>query len=83
MSPTCAIGGRHVVLAVPPSGGLLRFLTAGFLGPYFREQMGARRRPIDQRRFENLFVPRFVRFAPTYVLMYDVRRRMREHRAMI
>ncbi len=73
-------------------GGLLRFLTAGFLGPYFREQMGVRWRPIDQRRFENLFafvgfvnrfIPRFVRFAPTYVLMYDVRRRMRKHRAMI
>lgn len=46
-------------------GGLLRFLTAGVLGPYFREQMGVRWRPVDQRRFEHLFV--FVGFVNRFI----------------
>lgn len=66
-------------------GGLLKFLTAGFLAPYFREQMGVRWSAADQRRFENLFVfvgfvnrfiPRFLRFGPTHSLMIDLRHRI-------
>ncbi|MGW5437166.1 oxygenase MpaB family protein [Nocardia asteroides] len=73
-------------------GGLLRFLTAGFLPPHFRDQMGVQWSESDQRRFENLFlfvgfvnrfIPRFVRFAGTYAMMSDVRRRIRKQKALI
>ncbi|GAB4589217.1 oxygenase MpaB family protein [Nocardia sp. IFM 10818] len=73
-------------------GGLLRFLTAGFLAPHFREQMGIAWTATDQRRFENLFlfvgfvnrfIPKFLRFAPTHVMMRDVRRRIRKHKPLI
>ncbi len=73
-------------------GGLLRFLTAGFLPPHFREQMGVEWSATDQRRFEHLFlfvefvnrfVPRFLRAAPTLYLMRDVRRRIRKQQALI
>ncbi|NMD56009.1 MULTISPECIES: oxygenase MpaB family protein [Tsukamurella] len=66
-------------------GGLLKFLTAGSLAPYFREQMGVRWSAADQRRFDNLFVfvgfvnrfiPRFLRFGPTRSLMVDLRLRI-------
>lgn len=66
-------------------GGLLTFLTAGFLAPYFREQMHVAWTAADQRRFENLFafvgfvnrfIPRFLRFGPTRSLMVDLRLRM-------
>ncbi|KZM69985.1 hypothetical protein AWN90_05145 [Nocardia terpenica] len=73
-------------------GGLLRFLTAGFLGPWFRDHMNVPWTPTDQRRFENLFlfvgfvnrfIPRFLRFAPTHYLIRDVRRRIRNNRPLI
>lgn len=73
-------------------GGLLKFLTAGFLAPHFREQMGVEWTATDQRRFEHLFlfvgfvnrfIPKFLRFAPTRFMMRDVRRRMRKHKALI
>ncbi|QLY33928.1 oxygenase MpaB family protein [Nocardia huaxiensis] len=73
-------------------GGLLRFLTAGFLPPYFREQMGVPWSATDQRRFENLFlfvgfvnrfIPRFLRFAGTKSMMGDVRRRIRKQKALV
>lgn len=73
-------------------GGLLRFLTSGFLPPHFREQMGVEWSESDQRRFENLFlfvgfvnrfIPRFIRFAGTNAMMADVRRRIRKHKAII
>lgn len=73
-------------------GGLLRFLTIGFLGPYFREQYQLTWTESDQRRFENLFlfvgfvnrfVPKFLRFAPTHWLMRDLRRRIRKELAII
>ncbi|MGV9675774.1 oxygenase MpaB family protein [Nocardia sp. NPDC003482] len=73
-------------------GGLLRFLTAGFLAPYFREQMGIAWTTADQRRFEHLFlfvgfvnrfIPRFIRFGGTYNLMRDVRRRIRKGKPLI
>ncbi|AYF76933.1 DUF2236 domain-containing protein [Nocardia yunnanensis] len=73
-------------------GGLLRFLTAGYLPPYFREQLGVQWSAADQRRFEHLFrfvgfvnrfIPRFVRDAGTRSMMADVRRRMRRHRQLL
>ncbi|WP_405134611.1 oxygenase MpaB family protein [Nocardia sp. NBC_01388] len=73
-------------------GGLLRFLTAGFLAPHFRDLMGVEWTATDQRRFENLFlfvgfvnrfIPRFIRNAGTRSMMGDVRRRLRKHKALI
>lgn len=73
-------------------GGLLRFLTAGYLPPYFREQMGIEWSAADQRRFEHLFlfvgfvnrfIPKFIRFFGTKTMMRDVRRRLRRQRALI
>ncbi|WP_067824963.1 oxygenase MpaB family protein [Nocardia inohanensis] len=73
-------------------GGLLRFLTVGYLPPYFREQLGVRWSALDQRRFENLFlfvgfvnrfIPRFIRNMGTRSMMGDVRRRLRKQRALI
>ncbi|MFI1912181.1 oxygenase MpaB family protein [Nocardia sp. NPDC020380] len=73
-------------------GGLLKFLTAGFLAPHFRKQMGVEWTATDQRRFEHLFlfvgfvnrfIPKFLRFAPTQFMMRDVRRRMRKRKALI
>ncbi|WP_442790884.1 oxygenase MpaB family protein [Nocardia sp. NBC_01327] len=73
-------------------GGLLRFLTAGFLAPHFRDMMGVEWTATDQRRFENLFlfvgfvnrfIPRFIRTAGTRSMMADVRHRLRKHKALI
>lgn len=73
-------------------GGLLKFLTAGFLGPYFRTQLDVDWTPTDQRRFEHLFlfvgfvnrfIPKFIRSAPTYTVMWDVRRRIRKNKPLI
>ncbi|MGM7646131.1 oxygenase MpaB family protein [Nocardia sp. JW2] len=73
-------------------GGLLQFLTSGFLPPHFREQMGIEWSESDQRRFENLFlfvgfvnrfIPKFIRFAGTYSMMRDVRRRIRKQAPLI
>ncbi|MFC7446957.1 oxygenase MpaB family protein [Rhodococcus daqingensis] len=67
-------------------GDLLTFLTVGFLPPLFREQLGVEWSEDDRRRFEHLFVfvsfvnrflPRFVRHGANYVLMRDIRRRIR------
>lgn len=73
-------------------GGLLKFLTAGFLAPYFRTQLGVDWTPADQRRFEHLFlfvgfvnrfIPRFIRTAPTRAVLWDVRRRIRKNKPLI
>lgn len=73
-------------------GGLLKFLTIGYLGPYFRDQMHLPWTAADQRRFDNLFLfvgfanrflPKFVRRAPINTLMVDMRRRIRHHHALI
>lgn len=73
-------------------GGLLKFLTAGSLAPYFREQMGVRWSAADQRRFDNLFVfvgfvnrfiPRFLRFGPTRSLMFDLRHRIAAEKPLV
>nr|WP_245662402.1 oxygenase MpaB family protein [Nocardia vermiculata] len=73
-------------------GELLRFLTKGFLGTYFRELYSIEWSESDQRRFENLFlfvgfvnrfIPKFIRFAPTHWLMRDLRKRLEKEHAII
>ncbi|RDI28150.1 uncharacterized protein (DUF2236 family) [Rhodococcus sp. AG1013] len=73
-------------------GALLKFLTAGFLAPLFREQLGLEWSEDDRRRFEHLFifvafvnrfVPRFVRHLPSRVLMRDLQRRIRRGRRLV
>ncbi|WP_458689514.1 oxygenase MpaB family protein [Nocardia tengchongensis] len=73
-------------------GGLLRFLTVGYLPPYFREQLGVAWTAADQRRFEHLFlfvgfvnrfIPKFIRTMGTRSMMANVRRRLRVHKALI
>jgi uncharacterized protein (DUF2236 family) len=75
-----------------PFRPLLKFLTAGFLAPVFRDAMGLRWSNFRQRQFERLFflvafanrfLPVFVRQAGSYVLLADVRRRVRRHRALV
>ncbi|MGU3498001.1 oxygenase MpaB family protein [Mycobacterium sp. C31M] len=71
---------------------LLRFLTIGSLAPVFRDAMGLAWSDVDQRRFENLFVfvafvnrfiPRFIRHGGSHILLGDVRRRVRNKKALI
>jgi uncharacterized protein (DUF2236 family) len=79
------------VLALP-FRPLLRFLTVGFLAPVFRDAMGLRWSGFKQRQFERLFLlvafvnrflPVFIRQGSNYVLLADVRRRVRDHRALV
>ncbi|MCG5432270.1 oxygenase MpaB family protein [Mycobacterium sp. MYCO198283] len=81
----------NVALRVP-FRPLLRFLTTGFLAPVFREPLGLPWSPARQRRFEalfrfvalvNRFLPGFVRQGGNYVLLADVRRRVRRNRRLI
>jgi uncharacterized protein (DUF2236 family) len=71
---------------------LLKFLTVGFLAPVFRDAMGAQWSGFKQRQFEGLFLlvafvnrflPVFIRQGGSYVLLADVRRRVRDHRALV
>ncbi|MEZ0362697.1 oxygenase MpaB family protein [Mycobacterium sp. pUA109] len=71
---------------------LLRFLTVGFLAPHFREMLGVSWSETEQRQFENLFLfvsfvnrflPRFLRTYNYTVLMTDIRRRIRRHKALV
>ncbi|OBG91946.1 hypothetical protein A5698_20180 [Mycobacterium sp. E136] len=75
-----------------PFRPLLKFLTAGFLAPVFREQMGLRWSGFRQFLFESLFLtvafvnrfmPVFIRQGGSYVLLGDVRRRVRTHKALV
>jgi uncharacterized protein (DUF2236 family) len=80
------------VLLRPVFGPLLRFLTVGFLAPAFREALQVGWTPGQQRRFEylfllvsfvNRFLPKFIRQGGSYLLLADVRRRIRNHRNLI
>ncbi|BBZ10842.1 oxygenase MpaB family protein [Mycobacterium branderi] len=71
---------------------LLRFLTTGFLAPVFRDALQVSWTPGQQRRFEylfllvafvNRFLPKFIRQGGSYVLLADVRRRIRRGRRLI
>ncbi|MGV9614844.1 oxygenase MpaB family protein [Nocardia xishanensis] len=75
-----------------PFRNLLKFLTIGFLAPYFREQMQLEWTAADQRRFEHLFVfvgfvnrfiPRFLRHGGSLALMADLRRRIRKEKNLV
>ena len=76
----------------PVFGELLRFLTTGFLPPLFRDELGLTWTDDDQRRFDHLFVtvafvnrflPRFVRNAPSTILLRDLRRRIQAGRRLV
>lgn len=69
-----------------------RFMTIGFLPPRFREEMGLRWSPRQQRRFTRTTraigevvrrLPRSVQEFPFNVYLRDVRRRMRRGRDLI
>ena len=75
-----------------PFRPLLRFLTTGFLAPVFREQLRLSWGPGRQRMFEQLFlfvafvnrfIPGFLRQGGSYLLLADVRRRVRRHRQLV
>lgn len=75
-----------------PFRPLLKFLTAGFLAPVFRDAIGLRWSPFRQFLFESLFLlvafvnrfmPVFLRQGGSYVLLADVRRRVRANRALV
>lgn len=75
-----------------PFRPLLRFLTAGFLAPVFRDALGVSWGHGRQRLFEwlfvlvafgNRFLPVFIRQGGSYALLADVRRRIRTGRALI
>jgi uncharacterized protein (DUF2236 family) len=76
----------------PGSVPLLRFLTTGFLAPVFRDALGVQWTAARQRRFERLFLtvafvnrflPQFIRQGGSYVLLADIRRRIRRGRRLI
>ncbi len=75
-----------------PFRSLLKFLTAGFLAPVFRDPLGLRWGRGRQALFEwlflvvafvNRFIPPFLRQGGSYLLLLDVRRRIRAHRPLI
>lgn len=79
------------VLALP-FRPLLKFLTAGFLAPVFRDALGLTWGGARQRAFERLFLfvafvnrflPGFIRQGGSYVLLADVRQRVRKNRQLV
>ena len=75
-----------------PFRPLLKFLTTGFLAPVFRDAMGLQWSGFRQYLFESLFLivafvnrflPVFVRQGGSYVLLADVRLRVRRHQALV
>jgi uncharacterized protein (DUF2236 family) len=75
-----------------PFRPLLKFLTIGFLAPVFREALGVKWSTGRQRRFERLFLlvafvnrflPVFIRQGGSFLLLADVRRRVRAHSGLV
>lgn len=75
-----------------PFRGLLRFLTAGFLAPVFRDALGLQWGAGQQRRFEllfrfvalvNRFLPSFLRQPGPHVLLADMRWRARHGKRLV
>ena len=81
----------NIVVALP-FRPLLTFLTAGFLAPVFRDALGMSWGSGRQWCFESLFLlvafgnrflPVFLRQGGSYLLLADVRRRVRKHAELI
>jgi uncharacterized protein (DUF2236 family) len=75
-----------------PFRPLLKFLTVGFLAPVFRDALGVRWSSARQRWFERLFLlvafanrflPGFIRQGGSYLLLADLRRRVRDNRRLL
>ena len=75
-----------------PVRPLLKFLTVGFLAPVFREALGVRWSKGKQCRFEwlfllvafvNRFLPVFIRQGGSFIVLADVRRRVRAHSSLV
>jgi uncharacterized protein (DUF2236 family) len=75
-----------------PFRPLLKFLTVGFLAPVFRRALGVNWGPTRQRLFESLFlvvafvnrfIPVFLRQGGSYLLLADVRRRVRTKERLV
>jgi uncharacterized protein (DUF2236 family) len=75
-----------------PFRPVLKFLIAGFLAPVFRDSIGVQWSGFRQRQFERLFLfvafvnrflQVFIRQVGSYVLLADVRRRVRDHRTLV
>lgn len=75
-----------------PFRPLLKFLTAGFLAPVFRDALGLSWGGFRQQQFERLFLtvafvnrflPVFVRQGGSHLLLADVRRRVRRQQALV
>ncbi|MEZ0358933.1 oxygenase MpaB family protein [Mycobacterium sp. SA01] len=75
-----------------PFRGLLKFLTAGFLAPVFRDALGLAWSARKQRRFEllfrfvalvNRFLPSFLRQPGPHLLLADLRRRARHDKRLV
>jgi uncharacterized protein (DUF2236 family) len=75
-----------------PFRPLLKFLTIGFLAPVFRHALGVKWTKGKQRRFEwlfllvafvNRFLPVFIRQGGSFLLLTDVRRRVRAHSSLV
>jgi uncharacterized protein (DUF2236 family) len=75
-----------------PFRRLLKFLTAGFLAPMFRDALGLTWNANKQRRFEwlfrfvalvNRFLPSFIRQPGPYVLLADLRWRARRGKKLV
>jgi uncharacterized protein (DUF2236 family) len=71
---------------------LLKFLTVGFLAPVFRDALGVGWNEAKQRRFEwlfllvafvNRFLAGFIRQGGSYLLLADLRGRMRAHKPLV
>jgi uncharacterized protein (DUF2236 family) len=75
-----------------PFRPLLKFLTVGFLAPVFRDALGVQWGAARQRWFERLFLfvafanrflPGFIRQGGSYLLLADLRIRVRNHRRLV
>jgi uncharacterized protein (DUF2236 family) len=75
-----------------PFRPLVKFLTAGFLAPVFRDALGLGWGPTRQFSFEmlflvvafaNRFLPVFIRQGGSYLLLVDVRRRVAANKRLI
>ena len=75
-----------------PFRGLLKFLTAGFLAPVFRAELGLTWSPKKQQRFEllfrfvalvNRFLPSFIRQPGPHALLADLRWRARHSKRLV